>query len=222
MPAHRRTHRIAPRLSQGCRVNCRHWVAVRPGRTVPSPPWSAPPHRRTGSPATSVPSGLNATPFTPTPVPVPAVMGAPASCPVRPVHRHRIHARQVSELHRRLPHRTARGLDDPPRPPLRPRPQRTRRQLRLPPGRQTPRHRGFPAQGGQHLRGRGAVAGRRHEHGALRLGQAQRAGQQHRGIPAGGAVDAPLQVTDRPDPRPSAGPDPLPGHPARSEREPPQ
>jgi hypothetical protein len=57
---------------------------------------------------------------------------------------------------------------------------------------------GLPSHGRQYLRGRGPPAGRRYEHGAHRLGQAQRAGQQLGGVLAGGAVDTPLQVTDRP------------------------
>jgi len=50
----------------------------------------------------------------------------------------------------------------------------------------------------QHLGGRGPPPGHRDEQIARRLSQAQRAGQQPRGVLAGGAVDAPFQVTDRP------------------------
>ena len=54
----------------------------------------------------------------------------------------------------------------------------------------------FP--GRQHVLGRTAATGRRHEQLPHRPGQAQRIGQQLGGVLAGGAVDAPLQVTDRP------------------------
>ena len=56
----------------------------------------------------------------------------------------------------------------------------------------------LPSPGRQHLRGLDAPQGRRDEQRPGRLGQAQRAGQPHRGVLAGRAVDAPLQVTDRP------------------------
>ena len=56
--------------------------------------------------------------------------------------------------------------------------------------------------GRQHVLGRAPPAGRRDEQLAHRPGQAQRTGQQHRGVLAGGAVDAPLQVTDRPRAQP--------------------
>jgi hypothetical protein len=52
--------------------------------------------------------------------------------------------------------------------------------------------------GRQNLRGGGVPASCRHEQGAHRLGQAQRAGQQLGGVLVRGAVDASLQVTDRP------------------------
>ena len=52
--------------------------------------------------------------------------------------------------------------------------------------------------GGQHLPGVAPAAGRRHEQLMRRPGHPQRIGQQHRGVFAGGAVDAPLQVADRP------------------------
>ncbi len=61
-----------------------------------------------------------------------------------------------------------------------------------------PHPRPRPSHGPQHLRSRNQPAGRRHEQRAHRLGQAQRAAQQHGGVLAGSAVDAPLQVTDRP------------------------
>ena len=57
---------------------------------------------------------------------------------------------------------------------------------------------GLTPYGRQHLRGRDPPAGRRHEHRAHRLSQAQRARQQHGGVLAGRKVDAPLQVADRP------------------------
>ena len=50
----------------------------------------------------------------------------------------------------------------------------------------------------QDLRGRDVAAGRRHEQLSGRPGQAQRAGQQDRGVLVRGAVDAPLQIADRP------------------------
>ena len=50
----------------------------------------------------------------------------------------------------------------------------------------------------QHLPGRGLAPGRRDEQLPGRPGQAQRTGQQFGGVLAGGAVDAPLQVADRP------------------------
>ena len=52
--------------------------------------------------------------------------------------------------------------------------------------------------GHQHLGGRGLATRRRHEQRTHRPGQAQRIGQQQRGVLVGGAVDTPLQVTDRP------------------------
>ena len=52
--------------------------------------------------------------------------------------------------------------------------------------------------GRQDLRWRDVAAGRRHEQLCHRPSQAQRPGQQHRGVLVGGAVDAPLQVADRP------------------------
>ena len=68
------------------------------------------------------------------------------------------------------------------------------RQIMLPARR--PRRRARP--GGQHLPGRDAAAGRRDEQLPPPPGQAQRTGQQHRAVFAGGPADAPLQVTDRP------------------------
>ena len=65
-------------------------------------------------------------------------------------------------------------------------------------GGDVPHPRPRPPHGPQHLRSRDQPAGRRHEQRAHRLGQAQRAAQQHGGVLAGSAVDAPLQVTDRP------------------------
>ena len=86
-----------------------------------------------------------------------------------------------------------------------PLPERHQPQIRAPrPHRATARHQtlrrrtSLPSRGRQHLRGRDAPAGRRDEQAAHRLGQAQSAGQQHRGVLAGRAADAPLQVTDRP------------------------
>ena len=177
----------------------------------------------------------------------------------RPVHRHRIDARHLGQVHRQLPQRAGRGPDHSPRPPLRSRPQPAGRQARheprpqqrrlarprLPGYQQDPRpvqplrepahqaigqlvasveqpgvpllerhepqvgaarcgqarrwifrRRGF-VQGRQHICGRDAAAGGRHEQRAGRLGQAERAGQQLGGVLAGGAVDAPLEVTDR-------------------------
>ena len=55
-----------------------------------------------------------------------------------------------------------------------------------------------PADRRQHLPGRGLAPGRRDEQLPGRAGQAQRTGQQLGGVLAGGAVDAPLQVADRP------------------------
>ena len=63
-------------------------------------------------------------------------------------------------------------------------------------------HRSRPrprARGGRpDLCGRDVAAGRRHEQFFGRPGQAQRTGQQYRGVLVRGAVDAPLQVADRP------------------------
>ena len=56
----------------------------------------------------------------------------------------------------------------------------------------------LPLHGRKHSRGWGAAAGRRDEQGAHRLGQVQRLGQQQSGVLAGGVVDAPLQITNRP------------------------
>jgi len=55
----------------------------------------------------------------------------------------------------------------------------------------------FPP-GRQHVLRRSLAPRRRDKQRAYRLGQAQRIGQQLRGVLAGGPVDAPLQVTDRP------------------------
>jgi serine protease DegQ len=52
--------------------------------------------------------------------------------------------------------------------------------------------------GRQDPRGRDVAAGRRHEQLCRRPGQAQRTGQQHRGVLVRGVVDASLQVADRP------------------------
>ena len=60
----------------------------------------------------------------------------------------------------------------------------------------------LPLPGRQHVRGRGFAAGRRDEQSVHWLGQAQRPGQQERGVLAGRAVNAPLQVTDRPRAQP--------------------
>jgi hypothetical protein len=64
------------------------------------------------------------------------------------------------------------------------------------------RRRGGPGRlsrpGRQHLGGRSPPAGRGDEQRTRRLSQAQRIGQQPGGLLMGGAVDAPLQVTDRP------------------------
>ena len=57
--------------------------------------------------------------------------------------------------------------------------------------------------GRQDLVRRGPPAGRRDEQHLYRPGQAQRAGQQQRGVLPGGAVYPPLQVTDRPRGQPS-------------------
>jgi hypothetical protein len=59
-------------------------------------------------------------------------------------------------------------------------------------------HPGRLRPGRLHLGGRGLAAGSRDKHHAHRPGQAQRISQQQRGLLAGGAADAPLQVTDRP------------------------
>src|SRR5215470_10062685 len=55
-----------------------------------------------------------------------------------------------------------------------------------------------PVPGSQHGLGRPAPAGRRDEQLPRLPVQAQRPGQQQRSVLAGGAVDPPLQVTDRP------------------------
>jgi hypothetical protein len=55
-----------------------------------------------------------------------------------------------------------------------------------------PRPRPCALGGRQHLRGRDGAAGRRHEQLRRRPGQAQRTGQQHRGVLVRGPVDAPL------------------------------
>ena len=52
--------------------------------------------------------------------------------------------------------------------------------------------------GRQNLRGRRAAPCRRDEQNPHLTGQAERVSQQHRGVLARGAVDAPLQVADRP------------------------
>ena len=65
-------------------------------------------------------------------------------------------------------------------------------------GGDVPHLRPCPPHGPQYLRSRNEPAGRRHEQPAHRLGQAQCAAQQHSSVLAGCAVDAPLQVTDRP------------------------
>jgi hypothetical protein len=67
----------------------------------------------------------------------------------------------------------------------------TRQAQRRPVGEHPPRR-------GQHLRGRRLPPGDGDEQLPRRPGQAQRTGQQHRGVLAGGAADPPLQVTDRP------------------------
>ena len=54
------------------------------------------------------------------------------------------------------------------------------------------------AAGGQHVLSRHPPQGRRREQLCGRPGQPQRPGQQPGGVPAGGAIDAPLQVTNRP------------------------
>ena len=65
-------------------------------------------------------------------------------------------------------------------------------------GGDVPHSRPRPPQDRQHLRGRDAAAGRRHEHSEHRLGQAQRAAQQYGGLLPGKVVNTPLQITDRP------------------------
>ena len=82
----------------------------------------------------------------------------------------------------------------------------------------------------QHLPGRDLAPGRRDEQLPGRTGQAQRTGQQLGGVLAGGAVDAPLQVADRPRAQarrfgqlllsqPRLAPQ-LPQQPAETQREP--
>ena len=55
-----------------------------------------------------------------------------------------------------------------------------------------------PLPGRQHSLDWPAAAGRRDEQLARLTVQAQRPGEQHGGVLAGGAIDAALQVTDRP------------------------
>ena len=70
------------------------------------------------------------------------------------------------------------------------------------PGRRRKRARHAPLPGRQHGFYRPAPPGRCDEQFARRPVQAQRAGQQQRGVLAGGAVYPPLQVTDRPRGKP--------------------
>jgi hypothetical protein len=55
-----------------------------------------------------------------------------------------------------------------------------------------------PPPHGQHLSSRDLAPGRSDEQLARWPVQAQRRGQQHRSVLAGGGVDAPFQVADRP------------------------
>ena len=67
-----------------------------------------------------------------------------------------------------------------------------------PAGRRRRRRPGRSRRGRQDIARRCAAPGRRDEQVAGRAVQTQRGGQQHRGVLAGGGVDAPFQVTDRP------------------------
>ena len=57
---------------------------------------------------------------------------------------------------------------------------------------------GYLLPGRQHLFGGDLAQRRGHKQPAYRLTEAQRTGQQPRGVQPGGPVDAPLQITDRP------------------------